>query len=290
MEGGCLAVAGTLILCGTPLGNLGDAPPRLSEALSSADCVYAEDTRRSARLLNALGVTARRLRSYYAGNEESRTRELAGRLAAGETVALMTDAGVPGISDPGLSAVRAAQAEEALVTIVPGPSAVTAALAVSGLPARRFRFEGFLPRSGGKRGRRVSAVASSRETVVVFSSPHRILDDLRDLAAEGMGDRPVSVVRELTKLYEEVWRGTVSEARRRWTDRPPQGEFTLVIGAGGRGRRGSVSPRMGEATDAVCRLAAAGLSPSVAAREVSRLVGIPRRDLYRSAHDGGGTG
>ena len=180
-------MAGVLILCSTPLGNLGDAPPRLAEALSGADCVYAEDTRRSARLLAALGVEPRRLRSFFVGNEASRTGELAGRLAAGETVALVTDAGVSGISDPGLSAVRAAHAQGAQVTIIPGPSAVTAALAVSGLPANRFSFEGFLPRSGEKRSRRVQAVASSAETVVLFSSPHRLLDDLSDLVERGPG-------------------------------------------------------------------------------------------------------
>ena len=277
-------MAGVLILCSTPLGNLGDAPPRLSEALSGADCVYAEDTRRSARLLDVLGVEPRRLRSFFTGNEASRTRELAGRLAAGETVALMTDAGVPGISDPGLLAVRAAHAQGAQVTIIPGPSAVTAALAVSGLPANRFSFEGFLPRSGEKRSRRVQAVASSAETVVLFSSPHRLLDDLSDLVDAGLADRPLSVARELSKLYEEVWRGTVSGARNEWATRPPRGEFTLVI-ASGRERGENPPPeQMKGATEAVERLVAEGLSTSAAVREVSRLTGISRRDLYQSAH------
>ena len=277
-------MAGVLILCGTPLGNLGDAPPRLAEALSIADCVYAEDTRRSGRLLDALGVESRRLRSFFAGNEASRTGELAERLAAGETVALMTDAGVPGISDPGLSAVRAAQAQGAQVTIVPGPSAVIAALAVSGLPASRFSFEGFLPRSGEKRSRRIRAVAESAETVVLFSSPHRLLDDLSNLADAGLADRPLSAARELTKLHEEVWTGTVSEARQEWTTRPPKGEFTLVIAPGDQSDPSPQSKQMKRATEAVERLVQEGLSTSTAVREVSRLTDLPRRDLYQSVH------
>lgn len=278
-------MAGLLILCGTPLGNLGDAPPRLAEALSEADCVYAEDTRRSGRLLDALGVRPRRLRSYFAGNESSRTAEVAGRLAAGETVALVSDAGMPGIADPGLSAVRAARHQGSRVTVIPGPSAVTAALAVSGLPASRFSFEGFLPRSGERRARRIRSVASSAETVVLFSSPHRLVDDLSDLLQAGLGDRSVSVVRELSKLHEEIWLGTVAVALGEWTVRPPRGEFTLVLA--GRGQMTDPLP-LNEATEAVERLVAEGLSTSSAVREVSRLTGVPRRDLYESVHGGKG--
>ena len=278
-------MAGVLILCGTPIGNLSDAPPRLAEALSDADCVYAEDTRRSGRLCNALGVTPRRLRSFFAGNENTRAAELGGRLAAGETVALVTDAGMPGISDPGLLAVRVAAQQGARVTIVPGPSAVTAALAVAGLPATRFTFEGYLPRSGHKRTRRIEAVAASPHTVVMFSAPHRLLDDLGDLADAGLGDRPVAVVRELTKLHEEIWRGTVSQACREWGDRSPQGEFTLVVG-GDEGLEGDGDPRrVAAAVEAVERLVAGGLSTSAAVREVARMLEVPRRELYRLVHE-----
>ncbi len=277
-------MAGVLILCGTPIGNLGDAPPRLAEALSRADCVYAEDTRRSGKLLSALKVTPRRLRSYFAGNETWRTGELAGRLAAGETVALVTDAGTPGISDPGLTAVRAARAAGAQITIVPGPSAVTAALAVSGLPASRFSFEGFLPRSGPKRLRRIRAMASSIQTVVLFSSPHHLLDDLSALAEAGMAARPLSVIRELTKMHEEIWTGTVSDAREEWSGRARQGEFTLVIGAVDREEQLPLSNRMERAEEGVRRLRAEGISTSVAVREVARLLEVSRRDLYRSVH------
>ncbi|MCE2526700.1 MAG: 16S rRNA (cytidine(1402)-2'-O)-methyltransferase [Actinomycetia bacterium] len=273
-----------LILCGTPIGNLADAPPRLAEALSGADCVYAEDTRRSGKLFKALGVTPRRLRSFFAGNENSRTAELAGRLAAGETVALVTDAGTPGISDPGLLAVRAAFGEGARVTIVPGPSAVTASLAVSGLAAGKFTFEGFLPRSGEKRARRIGFLARGAETVVLFSSPHRLREDLEDLAVAGLGNRPMAVVRELTKLHEEVWTGTVSDACREWSVRAPQGEFTLVIGGCSPIASDEISGRMVRAAEAVARLVSAGLPTSAAVREVARLLEVPRRDLYGLVH------
>ena len=284
MEGGTPAVAGVLILCATPIGNLGDAPPRLAEALRGADCVFAEDTRRSGKLLASLGVAPRRLRSYFAGNERQRAGELAKRLAAGETVALMTDAGTPGISDPGLSAVRAARAEGASVTVVPGPSAVTAALAVSGLAAHRFSFEGFLPRSGPKRARRVRAVASSTGTTVLFSSPHHLPDDLSDLAAAGMAARPLSVVRELTKMHEEIWMGTLAEARQEWNDRVRQGEFTLVVGPPVPDGDPPGTERMERAGEGVRRLVAEGLPTSAAVREVARLLKVSRRDLYRWAH------
>lgn len=277
-------MAGVLILCGTPIGNLADAPPRLTAALASADCIFAEDTRRSGKLLSALGVTPRRFRSFFAGNEASRTGELGGRLAAGETVALVTDAGTPGISDPGLVAVRTAIDQGARVTIVPGPSAVTAAVAVAGLPANRFFFEGFLPRTGQKRTRHIRFVAGSSETVVLFSSPHRLLDDLSDLVDAGLGERPIAVVRELSKLHEEIWTGTVSGACEEWSGRSPLGEFTLVIGAGNTCEQSQDSEQMEKATEAVRRLVAEGLPTSAAVREVSRLLDVPRRDLYRLAH------
>ena len=277
-------MAGVLILCGTPIGNLGDAPPRLAEALSQADCVYAEDTRHSGKLFSALGVQPRRLRSFFAGNEDWRSNELSKRLAAGQTVALVTDAGTPGISDPGLTAVRAAQAVGAQVTIVPGPSAVTAALAVSGMAARRFCFEGFLPRSGPRRNQRIQMLASATQTGILFSSPHHILGDLSDLASAGMGDRAVTVVRELTKMHEEVWTGTIARACEEWNSRTRQGEFTLVIEAASPGGDGVESQDLKRAVQGVRRLVQEGLSASVAVREVARLLGVSRRDLYRLVH------
>ena len=266
---------GLLILCATPIGNLGDAPPRLKEAIAVADIVYAEDTRRSSKLLEALGVE-QTLRSYFAGNEAARSSELAGHLADGATVVLLTDAGTPSISDPGLSAVHAAITVGAGVTVVPGPSAVTAALAVSGLPSERFVFEGFLPRKGGGRATRLAALATETRTAVLFAAKGKVARDLRDLADVLGADRTVVVVRELTKLHEEVWRGTLGEAALRWSETvAPRGEFTLVIS-------GAVEsdPEPADLLAAVADLEAAGVSRSEAVRQVAGLRGVSRRELY----------
>jgi len=220
--------SGTLVLCATPIGNLGDASPRLREALAGAAVGYAEDTRRSAKLLNALGVSLP-LRSFFVGNEAVRVGELAERLRRGETVALLTDAGVPAISDPGFLAVRAALEQGARITIIPGPSAVTAALAVSGFPSERFVFDGYLPRSAGARSRRLQALATESRTIVLFASPFRLGRELEALTAALGGDRRVLVARELTKLHEELWRGSLAEASQHWQQTKPRGEFTLVI-------------------------------------------------------------
>jgi len=270
-------VPGTLILCASPIGNLADAPPRLAEALRSADLIYAEDTRRARILLGHLGVS-RPVRSYFVGNEAQRSVELAGRLAAGETIALLTDAGVPGISDPGLSAVRAALELGAAVTGVPGPSAVTLAVAVSGLPADRFVFEGFLPRPAGKRAERLSGLAGEPRTLVLFCSPGRLAADLADLVAALGGDRRCAVCRELTKLHEEVWRGSLGAASRHWEESPARGEVTLVIGGAPGGE-----PDLGAALAEVEELVAAGMALSAACRMVAEQRGVRRRALYEAA-------
>lgn len=266
---------GRLTLCATPIGNLGDVSERLREVLAAADVVYAEDTRRSGALLSAIGVRAQ-LRSYFAGNEAERARELLQRLRDGAEVALITDAGMPGISDPGLSAVRAARAAGAEITIVPGASAVTAALAVSGLPSERFVFEGFLPRRGGARVARLVAVAHEERTVVLFSSPHRVAEDLGDLVDTLGPDRVVCVARELTKLHEEVRTGSIGEAAERWRDEPnPRGEFTLVIAG-----REQAEPDLGGAVSAVEDAVAAGERRSEAVRRVAQEWGVSRNALY----------
>lgn len=268
-------MAGTLILCAGPIGNLGDAPPRLAEALSAADVVYAEDTRRARILLEHLGVEAD-CRSYFAGNEERRTAEIAVRLEAGATVAVLTDAGTPGISDPGLSAVRAAVGAGATVTGVPGASAVTLALAVSGLPADRFVFEGFLPRSGRDRALRLEALSGEPRTAVLFCSPRRLARDLADLAASGGADRPCVVCRELTKVHEEVWRGTLAEAARHWAESEARGEVTVVVGGA------PAAPPDLDAAVAEARLRIEqGDRPSAAVRAVATDRGVSRRDLYQ---------
>lgn len=268
-------VTGRLTLCATPIGNLGDIPSRLGEALGRADVVFAEDTRRAATLLRTLGIKVP-LRSYFVGNEARRSVELAERLAAGEAVALITDAGMPAISDPGVSAVRAALEVGAEVGVVPGPSAVTAALAVSGLPADRFAFEGFLPRKGGNRARRLDELAVEARTVVLFAAKSRLVADLADLAAALGGDRPVTVCRELTKVYEEVWRGTLAVAAAEWGTRENiRGEFTLVVGG-----RPTEIPDLDHVADMVEVVIESGESLTDAVRRVAADSRVSRRALY----------
>ncbi len=275
-------MAGRLILCSSPIGNLDDASPRLRRALAESDVVFAEDTRRSRVLLEALG-TRRPMRSYFAGNEEYRSEELKERLAAGDTVALLTDAGVPGIADPGYSAVRAALEVGAAVTAVPGPSAVTTALAVSGLPSHRFLFEGFLPKSGAARRSRLDSLAHQDETIVLFVAKGRLGRDLADLTDALGGDRPVAIARELTKAFEEVWRGTLAKASARWGRRVERGEFTVVVGGAG--------PLPADLDDAVARIVghvAEGMPHSEAVRRVARETGLSRRTLYEASLPSGG--
>ena len=271
---------GRLVLCATPIGNLGDISPRLLEVLAGADVVYAEDTRRAARLLQRHAID-RATRSYFVGNEAERSVQLRSELANGLTVALLTDAGTPSVSDPGLSAVKAALEAGATVTTVAGPSAVTAALAVSGLPADRFVFEGFLPRSGRGRTAVLEALAAERRTSVIFSSPRRIGGDLTDLAAKLGGRRRVAVVRELTKLHEEVWRGTLDEAASRWAD-GTKGEVTLVVeGAADR------VPDLDAALEEVGQLVVDGVSRSEAVRRVAAAHAVPRRRVVRACRPSG---
>lgn len=272
-------MTGRLIVCATPIGNLGDASPRLAETLRDADLVYAEDTRRSQVLLAALGID-RSLRSYFVGNEEQRSAELAGHLEAGKSVALITDAGMPSISDPGVSAVQSARRVGAEVVVVPGPSAVTSALAASGFDARRFVFEGFLPRAGPERKQRLAALAAEERTMVLFCATHRVARDLADLAAGLGADRPVAVCRELTKLHEEVRWGTLAEAVAHLEDGGARGEYTVVI----KGADPTV-PAFDDALDEALRRIADGDNLTVAVRDVATEYGVRRRALYEAALD-----
>ena len=196
-------VTGTLYLVGTPIGNLGDLAPRAVETLAAVDLIAAEDTRRTGRLLAHLQLVDRPLISFFEGNERERTEEVLRRLRDGATVALVTDGGMPTVSDPGFRLVRACAAEGIDVRVVPGPSAAIAALAISGLPTDRFVFEGFLPRKAGERRARLEALASDPRTIVVFESPKRVRAMVAE-ALDALGDRPAAVARELTKLHEEV--------------------------------------------------------------------------------------
>ncbi|WP_408051449.1 16S rRNA (cytidine(1402)-2'-O)-methyltransferase [Streptomyces sp. HO565] len=222
-------MTGTLVLAGTPIGDVQDAPPRLAAELAGADVVAAEDTRRLRRLTQALGVTPKgRVVSYFEGNESARTPELVEELVGGARVLLVTDAGMPSVSDPGYRLVAAAVERDVKVTAVPGPSAVLTALALSGLPVDRFCFEGFLPRKAGERLGRLREVAGERRTLVYFEAPHRLDDTLAAMAEVFGADRRAAVCRELTKTYEEVRRGGLGELAA-WAAEGVRGEITVVV-------------------------------------------------------------
>ncbi|MFF1280974.1 16S rRNA (cytidine(1402)-2'-O)-methyltransferase [Streptomyces sp. NPDC058299] len=222
-------MTGTLVLAGTPIGDVADAPPRLVAELAGADVVAAEDTRRLRRLTQALGVTPKgRVVSYFEGNESARTPELVEELLGGARVLLVTDAGMPSVSDPGYRLVAAAVERDIRVTAVPGPSAVLTALALSGLPVDRFCFEGFLPRKAGERLSRLREVADERRTLVYFEAPHRLDDTLAAMAEVFGAGRRAAVCRELTKTYEEVRRGPLDELAR-WAAEGVRGEITVVV-------------------------------------------------------------
>ncbi|MCL4293410.1 MAG: 16S rRNA (cytidine(1402)-2'-O)-methyltransferase [Acidimicrobiia bacterium] len=273
--------AGKLVVVGTPIGNLGDLAPRAVEVLRTADVVAAEDTRRARALLSAAGVPARgRLVSVHAHNEGERAARLVDRALGGAVVAVVSDAGMPGISDPGAALVQAAAVAGVPVEVVPGPSAVLAALAVSGLPSDRFAFEGFLPRRGRSRDRRLAGIAASDRTVVVFESPRRVPGTLADLARVCGPDRPVAVARELTKLHEEVWRGSAGEAAARAAaGGEPRGEHVIVVAGAAAG-----DPVGAEALEARVRAELeAGASVRDAARTASAELGVARRTAYDAA-------
>ena len=222
-------MTGTLVLAGTPIGDISDAPPRLAEELAGADVVAAEDTRRLRRLTQALGVTPKgRVVSYFEGNEAARTPELVEALVGGARVLVATDAGMPSVSDPGYRLVAAAVEQDIRVTAVPGPSAVLTALALSGLPVDRFCFEGFLPRKAGERLGRLREVADERRTLVYFEAPHRLDDTLAAMTEVFGAGRRAAVCRELTKTYEEVRRGPLAELAA-WAAEGVRWEITVVV-------------------------------------------------------------
>lgn len=266
---------GTLYLCGTPIGNLEDVTLRVLRVLGEVDLIAAEDTRHTRKLLGRYGIKTP-LTSFHAHNREKKTPELLEHLRQGASVALVSDAGTPGISDPGSELVAQVVREGLTVVPVPGPSAVLAALVVSGLRTDRFVFEGFLPRKGRKGA--LEGLRGERRTMVLFEAPTRILATLDDILAV-LGDRRVVVARELTKQYEEVFRGTVTEAREYFTVHPPRGEFTLVL-EGGTGEPVSLLPEAADLAAEVEELQAAGSTRGDALREVARRHGVRRRELY----------
>lgn len=277
--GGRGAGSGVLTLVGTPIGNLGDLSPRAVAALAGVDVICCEDTRRTRALLSAAGVAAgRRLLSLHAHNEGARTATVLGHLRAGRDVAVVTDAGLPGISDPGWQVVAAAAAAGHRVTCVPGPSSVLVALVVSGLPCDRFCVEGFLPRKGGERRHRLEALNAEVRTTVILESPQRLVGTLEDLRQACGGGRRVVVVRELTKLHEEVWRGTLDESVRAFVE-APRGEVVVVLGGGE-----PPSPvDDDELRIAVRRHLVKGATPRGAADAVAAELNVPHRRAYQSA-------
>jgi 16S rRNA (cytidine1402-2'-O)-methyltransferase len=271
------STTGRIVLAATPIGNTGDASARLVELLGTADIVAAEDTRRLHRLVQSLGVAvAGRVISYHEHNEATRTAELLDQVRAGSTLVMVTDAGMPAVSDPGFRLVEGAIAAGLPVTAVPGPSAVLTALALSGLPTDRFCFEGFLPRKAGERASRLADLAAERRTMVFFEAPHRLEAMLRALRERFGPDRPIAVCRELTKTYEEVIRGTIGDLLQWAEDNEVRGEIAVVLG-------GAPEQAAGKPEDhvaAVNELVAQGIRLKEAVAAVAEDVRVSKRELY----------
>lgn len=273
--------SGVLVLAGTPIGRPDDAPPRLAQELARADVVAAEDTRRLKRLTADLGIElSGRVVSYFEGNEEGRTPQLLEALQAGERVVLVTDAGMPSVSDPGYRLVAAAVEAGIEVTSVPGPSAVLTALAVSGLPVDRFCFEGFLPRKAGERARRLEALGEEARTMVFFEAPHRTQAALEAMAEAFGADRRAAVCRELTKTHEEVRRGALGTLAA-WAAEGVRGEVTVVV-AGASAAEPTTDPETLRAL--VASEEAAGVPRKQAIADVARRSGVPKRLVYDLVH------
>jgi 16S rRNA (cytidine1402-2'-O)-methyltransferase len=271
-----------LVLAGTPLGDPSDAPARLAGLLASADVVAAEDTRRLRRLCDDLGVrTTGRVVSYFEANEVARTPDLVAALLAGDTVLLVTDAGMPSVSDPGYRLVVAAVDAGVRVTAVPGPSAVLTALALSGLPVDRFCFEGFLPRKAGERARTLASLATEPRTLVFFEAPHRIAASLKAMSDAFGAARPAAVCRELTKTYEEVKRGPLAELAI-WAEPGVRGEITVVV----QGAAPAGPANLDEAAATVRLRVAAGEHRKAVAAEVAAATGLAAKDIYNASLPG----
>ncbi|GAA0383217.1 ribosomal RNA small subunit methyltransferase I [Acrocarpospora corrugata] len=272
---------GKLVLAGAPIGQVGDASPRLRSALETADVIAAEDTRRLKRLVSDLGATVTgRVVSYYDANEIARAKELLDLLLAGQTVLIITDAGMPGVSDPGYRLTKLAVDAGVPVTALAGPSAVTTALAISGLPSDRFCFEGFPPRKSGDRARLLERLATEERTMVFFEAPHRIQACLAAMSGAFGSDRQAAVCRELTKTYEEVRRGGLGELAE-WAAGDVRGEITIVVaGYVADQREPVIEDLLGE----VARLEASGVARKEAIVDVAKKAGIPKRDLYNAVH------
>jgi len=274
---------GTLYVVATPIGNLEDLSPRAVRILGEVSLIAAEDTRHTGKLLQHFGIRTR-LVSYFEHNKLQRIRPVLDALAVGD-VALVSDAGTPALNDPGYELVRAALAAGHSVLPVPGPSAAIAALAVSGLPTASWLYLGYLPRKRTERQRFLQSVRAEPHTLVFLESPHRIAAALKDLSAV-LGDRPIAVAREMTKLFEEYWRGTITGALQYFSSQPPRGEFVLVVSGAAQPPRGARKPSTGRWTDrrltgAIRRGLAAGETPSRLAARLAGESGWERREVYK---------
>jgi 16S rRNA (cytidine1402-2'-O)-methyltransferase len=271
---------GSLVLVGTPIGNLSDLSPNAERALSEADVIACEDTRRTRKLLTHAGIHGRPLVTLNDHNEATRSAELLERVKAGQRVAVVSDAGMPGVSDPGERLVAAAVAEGVEVRVVPGPSAVITALVLSGLPTSRFSFEGFLPRKGRVRHDRVDALRTDSRTTVIFEAPPRVGATVRELAAALGADRRVAIARELTKLHEEVWRGSLGDAAAWLASVEPRGEYVIVLAPAP-----AVEPAGADAVEeALRRRIASGMTVRDAVAEVAAELSVPKRRVYDVAN------
>ncbi|HET9064889.1 MAG TPA: 16S rRNA (cytidine(1402)-2'-O)-methyltransferase [Gemmatimonadales bacterium] len=276
--------SGTLYVLATPLGNLGDLSERAIRTLRDVPVVAAEDTRHSRRLLSAIDAHPAELLSYHAHSDAGREEQLVHMLMAGRDVALITDAGTPGVSDPGVALVALARSAGVTVVPIPGPSAVTTALQASGLPADRYLFLGFLARKGAERRRQLADVAASPWTVVLYEAPPRLVALLADLEAVAGGERRVVVARELTKLHEEFRAGSLAQVRAHFEETPARGELTVVLeGRGSRIEDTAADPDMIDRV--IADALAAGESRREVARRVSTEFGVPRNDAYRRVMD-----
>jgi 16S rRNA (cytidine1402-2'-O)-methyltransferase len=274
------ANSGRLAVISTPIGNLGDLSPRARDELAAAELVAAEDTRRTGQLLTTLGLS-RPLLSLHEHNETERIDELLARLRSGARIALVSDAGTPLLSDPGFELVRRVSLEGVLVVAVPGPSAITAALSIAGLPTERFSFEGFLPARLAERRARLAELARETRTLVFFEAPHRIAECLEDMSATFGAERPAVVARELTKVFETVYRGDLAAlvTQSRSDTNFARGEITVVVAGAAPGEPDDDRERL----DATLRVLLAELAPSKAAALASRLTGVKRNDAYARA-------
>jgi 16S rRNA (cytidine1402-2'-O)-methyltransferase len=274
------AQSGTLYLVGTPIGNLEDISFRAVRILQQVDGIAAEDTRHTGKLLHHFQITTPQV-SYHEHNRHQRTQELVARLQRGDAIALVSDAGMPGISDPGYDLVKACAAEAIPVVPIPGPSAVISGLVASGLPCDRFVFEGFLPAKPTARRAYLETLKTETRTLVFYEAPHRLRQTLADLTILGE-DRAIALARELTKRHEEIWRGTIAEAIARYGDRDPLGEFTVVV-AGAMPQ--AVTWSDAEIKTALAALLADGLTRADASRQLATQLALPRRHIYQLSLD-----